>query len=57
VLKDPYVFDFLGLTPKHTLSHTVPENLQGKLPTIAQLEQELGREGDLDFPETGEPGL
>jgi predicted nuclease of restriction endonuclease-like (RecB) superfamily len=118
VLKDPYVFDFLSLTPEHTerelktidfepefagklnfylkavdaqmrqdgdaptiglllckskdrlvaeyalsdiqkpmglstytLSHTLPEVLRGKLPSIEQLEQELGK--DLDSPEAG----
>lgn len=35
----------MGLST-YTLSHTLPEALQGKLPSIEQLERELGLEGD-----------
>jgi predicted nuclease of restriction endonuclease-like (RecB) superfamily len=40
----------IGLST-YTLSHTLPEVLRGKLPSIEQLEQELGK--DLDSPEAG----
>jgi predicted nuclease of restriction endonuclease-like (RecB) superfamily len=41
----------MGLST-YTLSHTLPENLQANLPSIAQLEQELGRDRDSDSPKT-----
>ena len=40
----------MGLST-YTLSHTLPEALRGKLPSIEQLEQELGK--DSDSPEAG----
>jgi hypothetical protein len=41
----------------YSLSHTLPENLQGKLPSIEQLEQELGQDGVSDSPKTEGAGL
>ena len=44
----------MGLST-YALSHTLPEALRGKLPSIEQLEQELGK--DLDSPEDGGAGV
>jgi hypothetical protein len=46
----------MGLST-YTLSHTLPEALRGKLPSIEQLEQELGRRDDSDSPEAGGAGV
>lgn len=46
----------IGLST-YTLSHTLPEALQGKLPSIEQLERELGRGDDADSPEAGGAGV
>lgn len=47
----------MGLST-YTLSHTLPEALRGKLPSIEQLERELGLEmGEDDSTETGGAGL
>lgn len=43
----------MGLST-YTLSHTLPEALQGKLPSIEQLERELGLETDGDDAAAGE---
>jgi len=44
----------MGLST-YTLSHTLPEALRGKLPSIEQLEQELGKVSD--SPEAGGAGV
>jgi hypothetical protein len=41
----------------YTLSHTLPEALRGKLPSIEQLEQELGRGNGAESAEAGEAGV
>lgn len=43
----------------YTLSHTLPEKLQGKLPSIEAIERELGLDvsGDGDLGETGGDGV
>ena len=46
----------MGLST-YTLSHTLPEALQGKLPSIEQLERELGRGDDSDSAEAGVAGV
>lgn len=42
----------MGLST-YTLSHTLPEALRGQLPSIEQIERELGLEGDGDLAEAG----
>ncbi len=37
-----------GTAARYTLSHMLPDALQGKLPSIEQLERELGLESDGD---------
>ena len=46
----------MGLST-YTLSHTLPEALRGKLPSIEQLERELGRGDDAETPEAGGAGV
>ncbi|PUE21067.1 YhcG family protein [Limnohabitans sp. WS1] len=46
----------MGLST-YTLSHTLPEALRGKLPSIEQLEQELGRGDDAQSPEARGAGV
>lgn len=47
----------MGLST-YSLSHTLPEALQGKLPSIEQLERELGLDADaVDSPEAGGAGV
>ncbi len=54
-LKDPYIFDFLALTSDYNereleqglvnhITQSLPENLQSKLPSIEEIENELGGE-------------
>ena len=46
----------MGLST-YTLSHTLPEALRGKLPSIEQLEQELGRGDSAESTEAGGAGV